>query len=229
VFQGQGVGTADGAEGAPRADWRAMGASEHFVQFYEADAFLLDAVKDFVGATLRAGDVAIVIATPAHRAGIEDRLRADGLDVAGARACGRYVALDAAATLSRVMVDGAPEPGRFADVIGGIVARAAEGQRRVRIFGEMVALLAVEGNHAAAVRLEELWNDLQQTHAFALFCAYPLEWLAGQERAAVLGDVCAAHAHVIPAESYTALPTSDDRLRAITVLQQQARSLQAAL
>src|SRR5438067_12906818 len=39
VFQGQGVGTADGAEGAPRADWRAMGASEHFVQFYEADAF----------------------------------------------------------------------------------------------------------------------------------------------------------------------------------------------
>jgi signal transduction histidine kinase len=89
--------------------------------------------------------------------------------------------------------------------------------------------LALEGNHAAVVRLEELWNDLQQTHACALFCAYPLECLAGEEHAAVLGDVCAAHARVIPAESYTALPTADDRLRAIAVLQQKARSLEAAL
>jgi signal transduction histidine kinase len=108
-------------------------------------------------------------------------------------------------------------------------ARAAEGRRRVRIFGEMVALLALEGNHAAAVRLEELWNDLQQTHAYALFCAFPLECLAGEEHAAVLGYVCAAHARVIPAKSYTALPTADDRLRAIAVLQQKARSLEAAL
>ena len=29
-------------------------------------------------------------------------------------------------------------------------------------FGEMVALLWAEGNHAAAIRLEELWNDLQK-------------------------------------------------------------------
>src|SRR2546421_642245 len=33
VFRGLGAGTQDGAEAAPCADWRAMGASEHFVQF----------------------------------------------------------------------------------------------------------------------------------------------------------------------------------------------------
>jgi excisionase family DNA binding protein len=218
-----------GTEVAPRADWRVMGAREHFVQFYEADAFLLEAVGEYIGATLRAGDAAIVIATPPHRAAIEKRLAAHGLDVAGARACGRYVALDAAATLARIMVDGAPDPGRFREVVGDVIAHATEGRRRVRIFGEMVALLAGAGNHAAVTRLEELWNDLQRTHSFALFCAYPMECLDGEAGAALLNDVCEQHSGIIPAESYTALPSPDDRLRAITVLQQQARSLEAVL
>jgi len=205
-----------------------MDLPEHFVQFYEVDAFLLDAVKDFIGATLRAADAAVVIATPAHHSGLEGRLRADGLDLDMARADGRYVALDAAETLACIMVDGAPEPQRFTGVVGSAIARAAESGRRVRAFGEMVALLAAAGSYAAAVRLEELWNDLRAQHPFALFCAYPLESLDGEAGAAVLGDVCAAHARVIPAESYTALPTTDDRLRAIAMLQQQARGLEAA-
>ena len=74
---------------APWADWREIGPSEHFVQFYEADAFLLDALGDFIGMALRAGDAGVVIATPAHREGLEERLRAGGLDVDAARAGGR--------------------------------------------------------------------------------------------------------------------------------------------
>ena len=37
--------------------------------------------------------------------------------------------------------------------------------------------------------------------------------------------VCAAHSHVIPAESYTALTSPDERLRTIAQLQQQAHAL----
>src|SRR5439155_16792383 len=197
------------------ADWREIGPSEHFVQFYEADAFLLDALGDYIGAALRAGDAGVVIATPAHREGLEERLRAGGLDIAAARAGGRYVPLDAAETLASIMVDGSPDPARFAAVAGGLIARAAAGGRRVRVFGEMVALLAVAGDHAAALRLEALWNELQQTHSFALFCAYPLNGLGGEALAGLLVDACAAHSRVIPAESYSALPTTDARLRAI--------------
>ncbi|HEX5502707.1 MAG TPA: MEDS domain-containing protein, partial [Thermomicrobiales bacterium] len=220
-----GDGHGDGAAAAPRADWRDLEASRHFVQFYEADAALVDAVAGFIGASLRAGDVGVVLATAAHRAGIEDRLAAYGLDPAAARAEGRYVARDAADLLARIMVDGAPEPARCAEVLGGVVARAAGGGRRVRVFGELVALLALDGNYAAAVRLEAFWNDLLRTHDFALFCAYPLACLQGAAQADALGAVCAAHAGVIPAESYTALPTPDDRLRAIAALQQRAASL----
>jgi len=231
VFRNSGAGAAiaDGAAVAPQADWKAIGASEHFVQFYDADGSLLDAVGGFIGAALRAGDVGIVIATTAHREGIDQRLWADGLDVAVARDCGQYVALDATDLLSTFMVDGTPEPERFVEAIEGVIAQATKGGRRVRIFGEMVSLLAIEGNHAAAVRLEELWNDLQTRHSFALFCAYPMACLGGSALTEVLGDVCAEHARVIPAESYTALPTPDDRFRAIIQWQQKARSLEAAL
>jgi signal transduction histidine kinase len=38
--------------------------------------------------------------------------------------------------------------------------------------------------------------------------------------------ICLAHSNVIPAESYTRLPTAAARLRAITALQQKARSLE---
>jgi PAS domain S-box-containing protein/excisionase family DNA binding protein len=224
-----GASAADGAEREERVDWREIAASEHLVQFYETDAFLLDAVGDFIGTALRAGDAAIVVATEAHRAGLEERLQADRLDVTAARARYRYVTLDAAETLSRFMVDGAPDPERFAEVIGGIVARAAAGGRRVRIFGEMVALLAIAGNTAAAIHLEELWNDLQQRHAFSLLCAYPMDRLGGETFADLVGDVCAEHSRVVPAESYMSLTGPDDRLRAIAVLQQKAQSLQAEI
>jgi hypothetical protein len=81
---------------------------------------------------------------------------------------GQYASLDAAATLSQFMVDGEPSPGRFTEIVGSIIARAANGRRRVRIFGEMVALLWADGNWAAAIRLEALWNDLARTHSFSL-------------------------------------------------------------
>ena len=73
------------------------------------------------------------------------------------------------------MVSGSPDPRLFNQVVGSLVAQLAEGGRGVRAFGEMVAILWEQGNRAAAVRLEELWNELQKTQTFALFCAYPIE------------------------------------------------------
>jgi signal transduction histidine kinase/ActR/RegA family two-component response regulator len=212
---------------APRSDWSDASESEHFVQFYETDSFLLNSLSGYISTGMGAGDACIVVATKAHREGLEALLQECGLDVAAACARGQYVSLDAAETLSMLMVDGSPQMGIFVEVIGGIIARAAEGRRRVRIFGEMVALLWVEGNYDAVIRLEELWNYLQKTRSFSLFCAYRID---GFDRGMIpdgLTDVCTAHSRVIPAESYTALTNADDRLRTIIQLQLKARSLQA--
>src|SRR5262245_30955739 len=69
--------------------------SEHFVQFYEDDAFLAESVGAFVGEALVAGEGAIVIATELHRKAIEECLRNHDVDIAEAEARGQFMALDA--------------------------------------------------------------------------------------------------------------------------------------
>src|SRR5207249_949404 len=135
-------------------------------------------------------------------------LKANGLDLAAAQARGEYISLDAAETLPRFMVDGLPEPERFAEVVGSVIVRAAKSRHHVRIFGELVALLWAEGNHTAAIRLEELWNDLHnKTHPFSLFCAYPMHSFDGEVYGVQFTEICKQHSRVIPDESYSILAT----------------------
>ncbi len=204
-----------------------LNGSDHFAQFYEADEFFLDSLEDFIRKGMDADDICIVIATKEHTANLNERLQAHGTDVQAAMASGRYISLDAEVTLSSLMVDGALDPGRFFEVIGSIIPRATSGINRVRIFGEMVALLWKDGDSAGAIRLEELWNELSKQYSFSLFCAYPISCFDGEDPGEKLVQVCGQHAHVIPTESYTRLSNQDDRLRAITELQQKARSLAA--
>ncbi|HEV7128905.1 MAG TPA: MEDS domain-containing protein, partial [Ktedonobacterales bacterium] len=133
-------------------------AGGHIVQFYETDDFLIDVLSGFMRQGLRAGDACVVIATQAHRVQLETQLKAGGLDLAAARRRGTYRTLDAAEMLTMFMVEGLPDPSRFRESVGGEIKRAAKGGRSVRAFGEMVALLWLEGNPAAALRLEKLWN-----------------------------------------------------------------------
>src|SRR5712691_6445281 len=91
---------------APHSDWSEMSDYEHFVQFYETDLFLLNSLGGFIGTGLQAGDACVVVATKAHRDGLDARLQAYGLDVAAASANGQYVSLDAIESLSKLMVDG---------------------------------------------------------------------------------------------------------------------------
>src|SRR4051812_455851 len=96
----------------PHTHGSEAGESEHFVQFYENDAFLVESVGTFIGAGLGAGNGAIVIATQAHREALEERLEAQGLDLMAVKQRNQYVALDAAETLAKFMVNGSPDEGR---------------------------------------------------------------------------------------------------------------------
>ena len=213
----------------PVSNWDQTNDLDHFVQFYETDDFLLNSLCDFINKGLGAGDACIVVATKSHRHSLDERIRASGIDLEAVQASGQYVSLDAAETLAKFMIDGSPEPERFTQLVGEIIARAAQGRRHVRIFGEMVALLWTQGKYDAAIRLEELWNELHKYQDFSLFCAYPINSFDGEELAQPLCDVCTAHSYVIPAESYTRLDTTDDRLRAISLLQQKANSLETEI
>lgn len=195
---------------------------QHDLQLYEAADYLLDTVADDLAAGLVLGQATVVIATAAHREGIERRLERFGIDVTGAATAGRYLPLDAAHTLSLFMTGDQPDPDRFDAVVGGIIGRAAgAGHGMVQAFGEMVALLWERGQSAAAITVEDLWNELAQRLRFSLCCGYPLAAFTGDGAEAAFGEVTARHGRVLPTERYLALE-SDERLREVARLQQQA-------
>jgi PAS domain S-box-containing protein len=214
---------------APQVDWTKMRDSEHFVQFYENDAYLVESVSGFVGIALREGDCSVVIATPEHRHALQRKLIACGVEVTEAEKSGRFVSLDAAETLSRFMVGREPHPRRFDETVGRVIEQMAERGSHCHAFGEMVALLWAEGNRNGAIALEQLWNNLLKHHRFALFCAYPISGFAQDAHTDDFQGICSCHSRVIPAESYTAAATADKRLRAISLLQQKAQSLEAEI
>jgi PAS domain S-box-containing protein len=204
-------------------------AEEHVAQFYGDEGFLLDRLSGFIGAGLSAGDACIVIATGPHCGLLEQRLQALELDTEAARACGQYVAMDAAGTLSKLMSDGMPDAGRFKEVIGASVDQAAQIRPRVRIFGEMVALLWAEGRFAAALEMERLWKGLREANPMMLVCAYPVNGSGTEESLKSLSGICKLHSQVIPAEGYAELSNADERLHAIILLQQKARQLESEI
>jgi PAS domain S-box-containing protein len=189
----------------------------HLVEFYETDEFLVDTVSEFVGSSLRDGDAAIVIATPAHRRAFETALNASGIELAAV--VDRYLALDAAEMLEKLMVNGAPDVGRFRDTIGVLTEHAAADGRQVRIFGEMVALLWDAGDLASTIAFEDLWNDREVTHRLARLCAYPLDAFNDEASAEAFENICERHTTVIPSDSYPLRGSADAQQRAVARLQ----------
>ena len=213
----------------PRGRVRPVEANRrgHAVQFYEGDEFLFGVVGEFLAAGLARRQPAIVIATEPHRAGFVAQLRSRGMDVEALRRGGRLTLLDARETLDAFMVGGTPDPARFRREVGGVVERAGRGEDAVVCaYGEMVDLLWKDGNREGALRLEALWNDLAQTHAFSLLCAYSIQNFATAADGDAFMRVCGAHEHVAPTERYA--PADDEaRLREISALQQRAQALES--
>jgi len=216
-------------DAAPTVDWARTFDAGHFVQFYERDSTLTSGVSEYVSAALLGADAALVVATEPHRQCIMADLTRSGIDVEQAIDDGRFQALDAAQTLAAFMVDESPVGDRFFDVVGAALDRAVTSRRRVRVFGEMVALLVESGNHQGAIELEVLWNALQEQRRFTLYCAYPIARFGSADLATTMQRVAERHGRVIPAESYTDRDSDDARMRAIAKLQQQARALEAEI
>lgn len=179
------------------AFWAEMSACEHFVQIYEADDAFMDTLTGFIAGALRQGEGAVVIATPSHRDELKWRLEAGGVFTGPAIADDQLMLLDAEQVISQFMVDGWPDEDRFTRVIHDILARAGRGGRRVRAFGEMVALLWAQGYCDATVRLEYLWHRLCEQESFVLFCAYPKTGFTENPTEAI-ARVCAEHSKVFP-------------------------------
>jgi hypothetical protein len=94
------------------------------------------------------------------------------------------------------MVDGLPNEKLFNDIISRLISKVRGNKRKVRAFGEMVALLWAEGNREATVRLEKLWNKFCENELFCLFCAYPKSGF-NHDINTSLNYICSAHSKIV--------------------------------
>jgi hypothetical protein len=180
----------------PPVFWAEMSRCEHVVQIYGDDRVFLDTLEGFVADGLRSGEATIVIATAAHLHGLEERLRATGVDVGAVSAQRRYVARLAENVLGDFMVEHWPDEARFQDAMADLIDTArGEQRRKVRAFGEMVAILWARGHHAATIHLELLWSKLVARERFPLFCAYPRDTFAKNATESIV-DICRLHSSV---------------------------------
>ena len=182
---------------------RSVRGQGHVVQFYTDDAVLLDGLGALLGATLDADESVVAVMTKLHRTGLEKRLIAQGIDTCEAMKNGRLAIFDADQALGQFMDAVGPSRERFLLQFGNIVRRAEAASlvksRPVVVFGEMVAVLWAQKKYDAAIRLEELWNELSLTCSFYLCCAYPASGFGGTPRGGPYAAICARHSEVVSA------------------------------
>jgi hypothetical protein len=172
----------------------------HGVQFYSNDSLFLDGFTRFIGTALRNGSTAVFIGTASHRISLLERLHAESQETRAGIRQGRYFALDAVEFLSYVMVNDMPDAGSFLKAVGDLVASAASGANgehsRVAACGECAPFLWAEGKADAAIRLEELWNEIAKKYDVDILCGYSLENLRCGEDSYTFRRICEEHSAV---------------------------------
>jgi hypothetical protein len=180
--------------------WDKIAPCSHMVQFYEDNDALLNSLEGFVSGGIQADETVIVIATPLHLHSLEKRLKQMDVNVVEAILKHKYIPVDAESALSKFMVNGLPDEVKFLEFLSDLLALA--NGRKIRAFGEMVALLYQQGNKEATIRLELLWNAFCHSGALSLFCAYPKD-IFGKEKEEDSLEICDAHSTVISSWSPT--------------------------
>lgn len=171
---------------------------EHIVQLFDTTASMADTVAAYVADGLDAAEQVLVAVTPPHWMEVARRLPAkERFPLAAGR--GHLTVLDAETLLKEFVVGGAPDAALFDATVGALVRRLTLRGRPLRIYGEMVDILAADGDLPAAEQLEQLWNDLAASARFTLFCGYSSVHFGNPRTAAALQHICQAHTHVVAA------------------------------
>jgi DNA-binding NarL/FixJ family response regulator len=161
----------------------------HEIFFCSDDATLLDGLTHFIAGALSTGNAAIVWATETHRNSLLERLRARGVDIDAAVQGGTYISADDAET---------PDPFRMLQAVRGLseaASKAGKKHPRVAVCGERAGRLWAEGKIDAAIRLEQLCNELARQCDVEILCGYPLP--EGREDDQGWKTICAEHTAVI--------------------------------
>ena len=169
-------------------------AHEHVGQFFDEPANVGRAAATFLLDDARPGTTLLIVAKPAHWRAIADELEWRRYPLESRMLDGRLQVLDSTAMLLQLLTDGALDSARFDSVIGSLVSELADASPGgLRIFGDIVDVLADRGNLQDACMLEACWNRLAQIVPFSLFCGYSSMNLAGPGTVNMRRAICHSH------------------------------------
>jgi DNA-binding NarL/FixJ family response regulator len=154
----------------------ALNSRRHEAMFYSDDELLIDEWTSIAEDALNVGATFILVTFDARRNSVRAKLDALGVNVAGAVSDGRYVSLSVEEATSKWMINGRLDQTRFWAAVTPVMLAAARAstaeQPQVVACGECAPSLCANGDAEAAIRLEQLWDEVAQTYHLDVFCGY---------------------------------------------------------
>jgi DNA-binding NarL/FixJ family response regulator len=172
----------------------------HEAGFYSDESSVLDAYARFAEAALDAGNGLLMVVASSRRDQLYQRLQARGIDIDHTIKERRCLWRDVPAALSSFMVDGRVDEARFWNAASALIMEAARASKRdpprVSVCGDGAATLLQDGLTDAAIRLEQLWDDVARTFNVDIFCPYSCQSLRCDDESPIFRDLRASHSAV---------------------------------
>ena len=170
-------------------------ARRHGVQFFDDAQSRSEAVASFLHDGLDHGARLLIVQTKEHWQATARLLAGRRVPIEAAAQSGRLTVLDATDTAALVGRVDALGSERFDRSIGALVRQLSSRARSLRVYGEVVDVLAERGDLDAALRLEALWNALIAHVPMALLCGYSAVRYRDPGRSEEFERICGAHSH----------------------------------
>jgi len=174
-------------------------ASQHIVELFESTASLVDTVAAFLSDGLRQGLRALVVMRLEQWNSVASELTRRHVSLSDAIASGQLTVLDGARTLARIMPHGSPCRGLFEEVIGKTVRQICATGARLRVYGDLMDVLAADGNFHGAHELEKMWSDLSRQEPVTVLCGYSTASFQNADAGETLKTICRSHTNSSPA------------------------------
>jgi hypothetical protein len=168
-------------------------ASQHIVKLFDSTESLVDTVSAFLSDGLSRGDRALVVMRLAQWNSVASELTSRRVSLSDAIASGQLTVLDGTRTLARIMPHGSPCRGLFEEVIGKTVREICAAGVRLRVYGDMVDVLAADGNYHGAHELEKMWSDLTRQEPVTVLCGYSAATFHSPDADETLKRICRSH------------------------------------
>ena len=170
-----------------------LNRTQHIVELFDSTESLVETVAAFLSEGLGQGHAALAVMRLEQWNLVAARLTGRKVPLSDAIASGQLRVLDGTRTLARIMLHGAPCRGLFEEVMGKTVRQLCSTEIRLRVYWDLVDVLAADGNFHAAHELEKMWSDLTEQEPVTVLCGYSVATFANPDARDTLRWICRSH------------------------------------